>query len=196
MWRFVRALFPPPQGRPYPRWEEGLISYHGPVLADPEIVAKAPAEFADEAAPDWLLRWKGCVLPGSGGGFRGSLGVWESDLRGEGFVECPISRSRPVTPKQFVADPEPLHRILELPHDSFPDRFLNVRSQSIDGIPFELFVYRRNPFCGVRACCNLCDAMPGRAPVGQIRPPIFELGSLFWSLTGRVAPPDHRRAET
>jgi hypothetical protein len=196
MWQFVRALFLPRQGRPYPSWEEGFISYHGPVLAEPEIVAKAPAEFADKAGPDWLLHWMGCALPGRGGGFRVSLGVWESDLRGEGCVVCPISRSRPVAPKQFVADPESLHRILDRLHDSFPDRLVNARSQSIDGIPFELFVYRRNPFCGIRACCNLFDAMPGRRPAGQVCPPVFELGWLFWSLTGTVAPRDQGRGET
>jgi hypothetical protein len=195
MWKFIRALFPTPQGRSYPTWGQGLISFHGPVPAEPEIVSEPPTEFAEATAPDWLLRWEGCALP-HGGSLRGRLGIWESEMRGEGFVECPISRSRPVAPKEFVADQEFLYRVLDRLRDSFPSRFVNVQSQSIDGMPFELFVYRRVPFYAIRACCNLCDAMPGRSPAGESSLPVFELGWELWSLTRRVAPPNEQRADS
>jgi hypothetical protein len=163
MWRFVRSLFQFPFYR------------HMPVK--PEDVHEPPVEFSRESPPDWFLKWTGHLLP-HGSGFRGHVGLWESDLKGIGQGEYPVSRSRPSSPKDLFLEAAIVALLLELLRQSFPDRLVSVPAGVIDGIPFELAVHRRQPYRGIRTCCNLSE---GLEPVssqlaGKPLPAVFLLG--------------------
>lgn len=143
MWRFIRSLF---------------RSALRPLPAKPEEIHEPPEEFARVTAPDWFLKWTGHLLP-HGGGFRGCLGIWESDLKGIGICEYPLSRNKPTPPKDLFLDASAVPALLDVLRESFPDRLVSVPPGVIDGIPFELVAHRRQPYRGIRACCNVAEGL-------------------------------------
>ncbi len=138
MWRFLRTLF-------------------GATPPGPKRVHKPPAEFGQAAAPDWLLEWKGAVLP-HGGSFRGRLLLREG-VPPLAQVEYPVSRTRPAPPREVPLSTTAETRLRLVLLEAFPERLLSVEEGCRDGIPIAVVVHRQEPHQGVRAWCNLCDAL-------------------------------------
>jgi hypothetical protein len=137
---------------------EPVGSFYRKPPARPEEVPEPPEEFAREPAADWVLDWCGALLP-HGGCYQGRLAVREATATAAGQVEYPLSHSRPVGPRQLVLEPSDVTYLLDVLRQSFSDTLASVQAHGSDGIPFELVVYRREPYRGIRVRCNLWDEM-------------------------------------
>jgi len=159
----------------------------------PESVSEPPAEFGVMAAPDWMLEWTGWVRP-YGGGYRGRLSLWEEAGPVSLQVEYPVSRTRSAGPRSVRLSESAERRLRSVLRDAFPE-------ECFDGFPFEVTVHRREPYRGVRARCNLGDALelirpwggpPGQSWVeqmdavveaGRTLAPVFRLGFVLFEVS-------------
>jgi hypothetical protein len=166
----------------------------------PEDVRAPPPEFARADAPDWLLAWGGWMLP-HGGGYEGRLPLRERDAQPTAEVAYPVRRGRPPHTRAVELSGPAAERLWAVLRGAFPEGLLSVSAQCCDGLPFEGADYRREPYRGVRARCNLGDGLDllrpgpgtaGRPPselvesearAGRPIPPVFRLGFLLLELS-------------
>lgn len=148
MWRFLRSLFRLPP----------------PAPPAPEFV-NAPPEFSQNAPPDWLLEWRGAILPG-GGSFRGRVPLWWAKDVTVADIEFPFSRHRPSTPRPSPLRAAVTRKLLDIVKAAFPEQLLTHPPQCIDGLPVEMVVHSRESYRGVRISCNLGDAIYLWRPCG------------------------------
>src|SRR5262249_27258275 len=183
MWRFLRNLF-----------------HRTPPV--PELVHDTPAEFAADAAPDWLLEWELAILPG-GGRYCGRLPLSDKAEAATASVEYPASHRRPVAPRPVGVSAVVIGHLLRA-LASFPEHLLTVEPQCYDGMPLSVTVHRRGSGVGVRAQCNLGDAFGLLAwprstasvllsdeiermeAAGTPLAPVFQIGFILWDVSAAV----------
>jgi hypothetical protein len=180
-------------------WLRSLLTLPSPPPPHPELIPVAPADVASRLTADWLLEWNGCLLP-YGPGYRGSLLLWDSGTAPAATIESPVSRINPVPLRPVPLPEKTEHLLRSILHEAFPERLLNRPPFCNDGLPFEIVVYRRASYLGVRASCNLAEAMSevreGDPPppwcladyaeatvAGQPLAPLFRVGFLLASLS-------------
>lgn len=194
MWRLLRTLFAAAPSSP----------------TRPEYVHEPPTEFGLAAPPQWVLVWTGWVLP-NGRSYRGRLALWEEAGRQSAQVEHPVSRTQPVQLKSVAVPKHAEAHLRSLLRDAFLDGLVSIPEESIDGFPLEVTIHHRDPYQGIRARCNLGDALcafqtsggrPGPtlaemacAVAEKGLAPLFQLGFLLLELSlagasesGEVAP--------
>jgi hypothetical protein len=144
-------------------------------------VQEPPPEFEQLPPPDWVIALKTWYLPGGG---------WHT-------ARVALFTNGSAAPARFEAAawPEPRHvqahldqavvaRLVGILDRQFPARYASAAVECIDGLPCEVTVYRREPFLGFRASCNLGDWLTAREQ--REVPGVAEIGLVFLEAVGQA----------